>query len=52
MLVPDNLDKPAVQQKFLISDKINYKGPVGENMDIRAPSLVLPIAASSRVIAE
>jgi outer membrane protein assembly factor BamC len=51
-IVPDNLDQPKVQQEFLISDKINYQGPVGLNMDIRAPSLVLPLAASSRVESE
>lgn len=51
-IVPENLDKPATQQEFLISNKINHQGPVGQKVDIRAPSLVLPIAASSRVIAE
>jgi len=51
-IVPENLDKPPKQQRFLVSDKINYKGPVGQNMDVRAPSLVLPIATSSRVISE
>ncbi len=51
-VVPENLDKPPMQQEFLISNKINSKGPTGIKMDIRAPSLVLPIAASSRVIAE
>ena len=51
-VVPENLDKPAAQQEFLISNKINQQGPVGKNMDIRAPSLVLPIAASSRVVAD
>ncbi len=49
-IVPQNLDKPAKQNKYLISNKINHQGPIGEKMDIRAPSLVLPIAASSRVI--
>lgn len=51
-IVPDNLDKPVVQQTFIISNKINNQGPVGKNMDIRAPSLVLPVAAGSRVILE
>lgn len=51
-VVPENLDKPAVQKEFIISNKINHQGPVGKNMDIRAPSLVLPVAASSRVITE
>ncbi len=51
-IVPENLDKPAIKTKYVISDKINYKGPIGKDMDIRAPSLVLPIAASSRVITD
>ena len=50
-IVPKNLDKPATQKEFLITKKINYQGSLGEKVDIRAPSLVLPIAASSRVIA-
>jgi len=51
-VVPDNLDTPKKQQEFLITNKINHQGPVGQNMDVRAPSLVLPIAAGSRVISE
>ena len=49
-IVPQSLDKPTNQQEFLITNKINYKGSVGKDMDIRAPSFVLPIAASSRAI--
>jgi outer membrane protein assembly factor BamC len=51
-VVPDNLDKPASKQDFIITNNINHEGPIGENVDIRAPSLVLPIAASSRTISE
>lgn len=51
-VVPENLDKPAQQQEFFITNKINHRGPVGESMDIRAPSLVLPLAAASRVVAD
>ena len=51
-IVPENLDKPAAQQEFLISNEVNHQGPVGKNMDIRAPSLVLPVAASSRTVTE
>ncbi len=25
-VVPENLDKPAVQKEFIITNKINYKG--------------------------
>jgi outer membrane protein assembly factor BamC len=49
-VIPNNLDKPAKQNKFLIPSEVNSQGSVGEKMDIRSPSLVLPIAASSRVI--
>lgn len=51
-IVPENLDKPATQKEFLITDQINHQGPIGEKMDIRAPSLVLPLAASSRIVTE
>lgn len=51
-IVPQNLDKPAKQKEFLITNEINHQGSLGEKMDVRAPSLVLPIAASSRVVAE
>jgi len=52
IVVPESLDKPVRQQKYLITNQIDHQGPVGKNMDIRAPSLVLPLAASSRTIAE
>lgn len=47
--IPSGLTAPAQQREFLIPDDINHQGPIGKNVDIRAPSLVLPIAASSRV---
>lgn len=46
--IPDSLLKPKQQPEFTIP-VVETKGPVGENMDIRAPSLVLPIAAATRV---
>jgi outer membrane protein assembly factor BamC len=49
IFVPETLDKPKEKNQFLVTDKISYQGPVGDKMDIRAPSLVLPLAASSRV---
>lgn len=52
LIVPENLDKLAVQPKYKINKNINYKGPVGKKMDIRAPSLVLPLAASSRIVTD
>ncbi|MCW8863604.1 MAG: outer membrane protein assembly factor BamC [Colwellia sp.] len=51
-VVPEPLDKPAKHNDFAITNKINHKGPIGEKMDVRAPSLVLPLAASSRVVAD
>ncbi|MBL4940808.1 MAG: outer membrane protein assembly factor BamC [Colwellia sp.] len=51
-IVPENLDTPAKKQEFLITNKINHQGPIGDKVDIRAPSLVLPLAISSRVVAE
>ena len=52
LIIPDNLSKPKQVNDFFVTDKINHQGPVGENMDIRAPSLVMPVAASSRVVEE
>lgn len=51
-IVPQDLDKPAKNNEFLITKKINDQGSIGNKVDIRAPSLVLPIAASSRVLAD
>ena len=48
--IPVGLDKPKDNTKFFISDDINHQGPVGQNVDVRAPSLVLPVASSSRVV--
>ena len=52
VVIPQGLDKIKEHKVFAIADKINNEGPIGVKMDIRAPSLVLPIAASSRVIPE
>ena len=52
LVIPSDLDKPAKQRKYSISNKINHQGPIGKKMDIRAPSLVLPVAAGSRVVEE
>jgi len=49
-IVPQSLDKPVKQKKYLITNNINHEGSIGDKIDIRAPSLVLPIAASSRVV--
>ena len=52
IVIPDNLIKPKQSQDFFVTDKINHQGPIGEAMDIRGPSLVMPVAASSRVVDE
>jgi len=52
LVIPEYLDKPKQANDFFVTNKINHQGPIGEDMDIRAPSLVMPIAASSRVVAE
>ena len=46
--VPAGLDKPTNFDTYFVSNKINHQGPVGVDVDVRAPSLVLPIAASTR----
>lgn len=51
-IVPQDLDMPAKQQEFVIPKEINHQGSIGNRVDVRAPSLVLPIAASSRVVAD
>ncbi|WP_281561551.1 outer membrane protein assembly factor BamC [Thalassomonas sp. RHCl1] len=48
--IPEGLKKPAQYNDYFVSDKINLDGPVGSDVDVRAPSLVLPVAASSRVV--
>lgn len=47
--VPAELDEPDSYDNYKITKNINLEGPVGENMDVRSPALVLPVAASSRV---
>jgi outer membrane protein assembly factor BamC len=48
--IPGGLNKPKEAAKFFISDDINHQGPIGQNVDVRAPSLVLPVASASRVV--
>ncbi|MEW6992022.1 outer membrane protein assembly factor BamC [Colwelliaceae bacterium 6441] len=49
LTIPSGLTAPDQDQTFSINNNINHQGPTGDAVDIRAPSLVLPIAASSRV---
>ncbi|MBU2871279.1 outer membrane protein assembly factor BamC [Colwellia sp. E2M01] len=52
IVIPANLDTPKQSNEYFITNNINHAGPVGEKMDIRAPSLVMPVASSSRVVEE
>ena len=52
LVIPANLDRPKQTKDFFVTNQINHQGPIGENMDVRAPSLVMPVAASSRVVDE
>lgn len=52
LVIPASLDTPKQSHEYFVTDKINHQGPIGENMDIRAPTLVMPVAASSRVVEE
>lgn len=49
LAIPNDLSAPKEHNDFFISNDINHQGPIGTQVDVRAPSLVLPIAASSRV---
>jgi len=49
IVVPKDLTPVRTRSDFAISDNINQDGPIGKEMDIRAPSLVLPVATSTRV---
>ncbi|WP_286267178.1 outer membrane protein assembly factor BamC [Thalassotalea atypica] len=50
--VPENLNKPVTKNDFEIVDEAKVSGPTGAEVDVRAPSLVLPVAASSRVVTQ
>ena len=52
LIMPEGMDAPKTHPDFQVSNDINYDGPIGKYLDVRAPSLVLPVAASSRVIAD
>ena len=49
IVIPGDLDKPQKDSEYNIPSNINNNGPIGVKVDVRAPSLVLPVAASSRV---
>lgn len=49
LTVPTGLLEPKQKQEFYIPEVKDTNSPTGEDMDIRAPSLVIPMAASSRI---
>jgi len=49
LTIPEGLTKPKENNEYFVSDKVNQEGPIGINVDIRAPTLVLPIATSTRI---
>lgn len=48
LVIPNNLIEPKQNKRFDIQ-KVTTAGPIGKEMDVRSPSLVLPIASSSRL---
>ena len=49
LTIPEGLLTPKENQDFHVPDVINSNAPIGAEMDIRAPSLVIPMAAASRI---
>jgi len=49
LVIPSDLSKPAERNLYYVATDINKEGPVGANVDVRAPTLVLPVATSTRV---
>lgn len=49
LTIPEGLLTPKENQDFYVPEVANSNAPIGEEMDIRAPSLVIPIAAASRI---
>ncbi|MDO6428398.1 outer membrane protein assembly factor BamC [Thalassotalea sp. 1_MG-2023] len=47
--IPKDLSAPKKKPDFEVPDNINHQGSIGREVDVRAPSLVLPVATSSRV---
>lgn len=48
LVIPDNLSKPKHSKKFVIQP-LAEEGFFGKDIDVRSPSLVLPIATASRL---
>jgi len=48
LVIPKGLEKPKESKDYFITSNVNKGNPVGENLDIRGPSLVLPVVSSSR----
>lgn len=50
--VPESLKTPDAKDDFAIKPASSVIGPVGKNVDVRAPSLALPVASQTRVVPE
>ena len=48
LVIPENLSKPKQNKKFVINP-LSEEGYFGKDIDVRSPSLVLPIATASRL---
>lgn len=49
IVIPENLSKPASHDNYFVPAVKSTNGPVGKRVDVRAPALVLPTAAGSRI---
>jgi len=49
LTIPDGLQKPKQKRDFYVPKVANSNAPIGKAMDIRAPALVIPVAAASRI---
>lgn len=49
LVIPKGLEKPHYSHEYQLTNNINQQGAVGDKLDVRAPALVLPVAASTRV---
>jgi outer membrane protein assembly factor BamC len=38
LVIPEQLKQPDYKKDFAVTDDINHQGPIGEKVDVRAPS--------------
>jgi len=49
LTIPDGLQKPKQKSNFYVPEVANSNAPIGKAVDVRAPALVIPVAAGSRI---